>query len=177
MVSLLYAFAKFIDEYEITAFLYPPLAALVIMFYTGIFGNGIRQGVKQYSICGPTAFEAGIILGVTGLLSVLIFPNFLRTDRPAYLTACKSNLKNIGTALEMYSTDHYGRYPTALSLLTPNYIKVIPTCAKAKKMTYEFTSREKPDCYTMYCSGKYHTEITNTPNYPQYDAINGLIEP
>jgi len=42
------------------------------------------------------------------------------------LTAMKSNLKNIGTALEMYSSDHKGRYPEKLDYLTPDYLKTLP---------------------------------------------------
>ena len=42
---------------------------------------------------------------------------------------------------------------------------------------YIYTSRTKPDVFTVYCKGSYHTTINNTPNYPQYDSIQGLIEP
>lgn len=42
------------------------------------------------------------------------------------MTTLHSNLKNIGTALEMYSTDHKGLYPKKLDELTPDYLKQIP---------------------------------------------------
>src|SRR5207253_10538548 len=42
--------------------------------------------------------------------------NVLRYSRTkTQARACMSNLKNIGTALEMYSTDNSGRFPTALA--------------------------------------------------------------
>lgn len=42
-------------------------------------------------------------------------PNLVRVHCGAGsgMTACFNNLKNFGTALEMYSTDHGGRYPSS----------------------------------------------------------------
>jgi hypothetical protein len=51
-------------------------------------------------------------------------------------SACKSNLKNIGTALEMYSSDHGGEYPPSLATLSPEYLKRIPECPLAGQDTY-----------------------------------------
>src|SRR5687768_4989061 len=51
-------------------------------------------------------------------------------------TNCRSNLKNIGPALEMYAADWNGKYPTSMSQLTPNYLKTIPECYAVDKMTY-----------------------------------------
>lgn len=97
------------------------------------------------------------------------------------LTSCKSNLKNMGTALEMYSTDWSGRYPTpgSLLLITPNYLKTVPTCPKAGIETYTMTyrSHSAPDAYTIYCHGFNHVDASITrANYPQYTAGQGLIE-
>ncbi len=53
---------------------------------------------------------------------------------------CLSNLKDVGTAMEMYSTDYAGRYPMVpgsrqftdqlvpLAQLKPGYLKAVPTC-------------------------------------------------
>jgi uncharacterized protein YfbU (UPF0304 family) len=88
------------------------------------------------------------------------------------LTACKSNQKNIGTALEMYFTDHQERYPSALSALTPNYLRVIPICASAKKDTYSGAFVSTDSHYTVYCAGSHHFN----PNFPQYNSTEGLVE-
>jgi len=93
------------------------------------------------------------------------------------LTACKSNLKNIGTALEMYSTDFEGRYPTSSLLLTPRYLKTIPTCPTVGSVTYVFTMASKPDAYTVVCAGTNHSGAgVREANYPQYTSELGLIE-
>lgn len=123
------------------------------------------------------AAKSTAVMLVLLFLYTLIAPNFYGSRNCGYLTACKSNLKNIGTALEMYSTDNFGRYPPRLDYVTPNYVKVIPTCYYAGKMTYEYIYRTDPDCYTTYCKGPYHENITGQANYPQYDSINGLLEP
>lgn len=93
------------------------------------------------------------------------------------LTACKSNLKNIGTALEMYSTDHGGRFPTSLAQLTPNYLKVIPTCPNAGRDTYSagYRSSIDPDDYMVCCSGDNHRGQGLQANQPSYSATSGLI--
>lgn len=52
------------------------------------------------------------------------------------LHTCCTNLKNIGTALETYSTDHAGRYPGNGKWQTENisltkldrYLTKVPTC-------------------------------------------------
>jgi prepilin-type N-terminal cleavage/methylation domain-containing protein len=126
---------------------------------------------------GFTLIELMIVIAIIAILAAILVPNFLRARAQGQLTACKSNLKNIGTALEMYSTDSYGRYPTSIDMITPNYVKVIPTCASAGTNSYVYTFTSVPDCYTTICTGAFHTTITNYSNYPQYDSIQGLMEP
>ena len=102
------------------------------------------------------------------------------------LTGCKSNLKNIGTALEMYSTDYSGHYPRNLAMLTPNYLKTIPECpgVHGNSLGYfadfgpkaGYNSRGYRDYYIVECNGEGHPDEGVTRNYPQYDAISGLIE-
>lgn len=115
-----------------------------------------------------------------------ILPNFIRARPQARLSGCKPNLKNIGTAMEMYSTDWSGHYPTSLSLLTPKYLKTIPDCPAVGRATYDLITGKNvgyntvnggfDDYYLVYCNGENHTSIGITGNYPQYDGIAGLIE-
>lgn len=101
------------------------------------------------------------------------------------MTACKSNLKNIGTALEMYSTDNAGKYPTALEKVVPKYLKSLPACVAAGEVTYKAAfgpnaprNEEKryADYYFIQCSGDYHDDVGMERDYPQYNGIQGLIE-
>ncbi|MDO5296826.1 MAG: hypothetical protein Q4F00_09360 [bacterium] len=96
------------------------------------------------------------------------------------VTGCKNNLKNIGTALEMYSCDHAGRYPERLSALTQGqnggYLKHIPTCPAAGKGTYVYTKNADPDVFTLYCSGSNHKDQGYAENSPGFDSLQGIIE-
>jgi hypothetical protein len=91
------------------------------------------------------------------------------------LTWYKSNLKNLATALEMYSTDNAGHYPASLSQVTPNYLKFIPQCPAAGKVTYRYARAEHPEAYTVWCGGCWlHYSGIDAPDYPQYRSSEGL---
>lgn len=91
------------------------------------------------------------------------------------MTACKSNLKNLGVALEMYSTDNLGDYPLSSSQLTPRYLKTIPTCPTVGSVTYVMSLA--PKGYTIVCGGKQHEGAgIREADYPQYTSVTGLIE-
>lgn len=109
------------------------------------------------------------------LLSGILAPNFLRARASGVLTGCKSNLKNIGTAMEMYSSDNKGRYPRNLAAITPNYLRTIPTCSSSGTISYRYVSTTAPDIYTVWCHGDYHTPMSRI-NMPEYDSIEGLRE-
>ncbi|MDQ7825763.1 MAG: ankyrin repeat domain-containing protein [Candidatus Eremiobacteraeota bacterium] len=105
-------------------------------------------------------------------------PQFSAMREMGQATGCKSNLKNIGTALEMYSTDNEGRYPRSIKEVTPNYLRQLPTCPAAKKDTYSSTYRvkTKPDEYLLFCKGEYHRKAGSKKDHPQYSSKEGLIE-
>ncbi|GEM_PF-926638 len=118
-----------------------------------------------------------LLIFVVGIFSVFVNSFSGRHNRSwGQLTACKSNLKNMGTALEMYSTDNQGKYPHALSQITPNYLKTLPTCPSAGVSTYAYTFSVKPDSYTIFCSGNYHSVNGLATDYPEYDAYQGLMD-
>ena len=124
-----------------------------------------------------------LAIGVAIVL-VSVTPNFIRCRCQSPLTACKSNLKHIGTALEMYSTDH-SSYPNQLAELTPNYLKAVPTCPSGKSYGAEISGEE----YLVYCSGgwhgktllsdthssKSHTHSKTAPGSPAYSSHEGLL--
>lgn len=115
------------------------------------------------------------------ILAAIILPNFVRARPGGSATSCKSNLKNLGTGLEMYSTDWEGTYPKNLAILTPEYLKTLPTCPSAGSVTYGYTTGHTGynttgyiDYYLIWCDGANHTSIGLERNFPRYDAIRGL---
>lgn len=107
-------------------------------------------------------------------------PNF-RRPKPQPLYPCRSNLKNLATALEMYASDNQGHYPDRLELLVSGkYLKTIPTCPAVKRMTYtDYQVSRQPDNFTVSCVGDNHVEgyHKSAPNFPRYNAMEGLVEP
>jgi prepilin-type N-terminal cleavage/methylation domain-containing protein len=126
---------------------------------------------------GFTLIELMIVIAIIAILAAILVPNFIRARAQGQLTACKSNLKNIGTAMEMYSTDNGGRFPTVSGSLTPNYLKIIPTCPSIGAATYTggFASASSPDAYTIVCNGSNHSGVSQSANYPQYTSTQGLV--
>lgn len=112
-----------------------------------------------------------------------IYANCRPTRCTGTLTACKSNCKNIATALEMYSSDNGGNYPATLNELIPgNYLTKIPTCPAAGSMTYQDYQRSQtPDSFSFSCVGNNHARAytgfsTSSTNFPQYSAESGLLD-
>ena len=118
----------------------------------------------------------GTALGVFVLGVLILLPNFLKPKAMTQLTACKSNCKNIATALEMYACDNRGRYPVDCSLLRV-YLKTVPTCPVAGKDTYSETYQwhSMPDRFTFHCQGSHHSKVT-PENYPKYSSEMGLTD-
>jgi hypothetical protein len=116
-------------------------------------------------------------------LSCTLVPNFLKARTRGQLTACKSNCKNLATALEMYASDNSGYYPDRLEVLTTgNYLKMIPTCPAAGRMTYtNYEVSHKPQLFSFACCGNNHKRgyagfAGSSENYPRYHAEKGLID-
>jgi competence protein ComGC len=134
---------------------------------------------------------AGIL---SALIIIILVPNYLRAKTCGQYTYCQSNLKTIATALETYSLDHDGEYPSNMEDLVPAYIPEIPSCpvGDGLKLGYVVFIRttggntyipsyqvyndtlSKEFRYTYYCSGENHKVFTD-PNFPQYNSENGLI--
>lgn len=122
--------------------------------------------------------SAGMIGAGAAMTLPILIPNFMRARGQGQLTACKSNEKNIATALEMYASDNVGRYPTDLKpLITGNYLRMIPTCPAAGKDTYTETYQVQntPDLFSFYCRGNHHGTLA-PENHPAYNAEMGLVE-
>lgn len=127
---------------------------------------------------GFTLIELMIVIAIIAILAAILIPNFVRARAMGQVTACKSNLKNIATALEAYSVDSAGHYPTALASITPNYLKSLPVCPAANSDTYSggYNQTFNPDTYEFYCEGGVHSGVSITGNYPAWDSGRGLIE-
>lgn len=129
-----------------------------------------------------------VLLHVLALLSGFVGPSLIlassiRCHCGGQLTACKSNCKNIATALEMYASDNHGHYPRKLQQLTVgNYLRQLPTCPTAREMTYtNYHVSQNPDGFRFACVGENHARAYTgyaapSHGFPRYDAEFGLID-
>ena len=136
---------------------------------------------KTSSFGRSLAHISFFFLGFFGSVSAL--PDFLPPRAQGQLTACKSNCKNLATALEMYSSDNKGLYPINLDpLVTGNYLRTIPTCPTVGRVTYtDYMSFKKHTSFRFSCVGNNHAKAYSGlsgrfDNFPSYDAENGLLD-
>ncbi len=144
-------------------------------------------GSEEY-VAKPDRTTAGWFFLVTALLAVaalawVLMPRVKKDHFHGPLTACKSNLKNIATALEMYASDNAGNYPHSLDkLIEPDYLKRIPTCPAAGKMTYlDYQVSTEPDSFSFSCCGDNHKGAytgfeADSTGFPKYHAELGLVD-
>lgn len=73
-------------------------------------------------ISGFTLIELLVVIAIIAILAAILFPVFAQTKGKANQTACISNLKQLGEALQMYAQDSEGKLPSdvmAYDIKTP----------------------------------------------------------
>ncbi len=62
---------------------------------------------------GFTLIELLVVIAIIAILAAILFPVFAQAREAARSASCKSNLKQLGTALMMYAQDYDEQYPFA----------------------------------------------------------------
>ena len=80
-----------------------------------------RGVTQQTEFSGFTLVELLVVIGVIAIVAALLLPVFSRAKAQAQSVKCKSNLHQIGLALQMYLSD-FRRYPVGWDIpLTVSY--------------------------------------------------------
>ena len=125
-----------------------------------------------------------ILFGVM-LVASIIIPSFVRTpDSARNLVLCEVNLNNIGMALEMYATEHEGKYPESLGELSPDYLTEIPQCPSYFQGSYHLqigpnnlgNVKKEDNYFLLSCVGSNHLEVLSYKDYPKFNRDAGVMK-
>ena len=139
---------------------------------------GYQEKQNDEKISGNWWWIIWVFLLIAVGAGVYFVPNYLRLRVATEFNKCASNCKVIGEAMEMYAAKHNKNYPQSLTMLTPDYLQTIPTCAKSgTNQGYINSYRVSDDfkAYTFYCLGKNHFGVGISENLPQYNSREGMV--
>lgn len=127
---------------------------------------------------GFTLIELLTVIFIIATLASMIIPHLRRAVFKAHYTGCISNLRNIASALEQYRNEK-ASYPDTLSVMTPDFLKTIPTCPSAGTDTYSpgYTLNDSKDSYTLACKGQNHSALGYKQDQPFYSHQYGGLKP
>lgn len=133
--------------------------------------------VRRHRKRGFTLIELLTIIFIIGVLAAIAIPHLRRAVMKTDAVACKSNLRNIATAITVYANDNNSQYPDLLEKITPQYMKSIPSCPGVGTDTYSPGYEVEGDykSYTLYCRGKNHSDYGYGTDEPYYTSADGLF--
>lgn len=96
-------------------------------------------------------------------------------DRPRLeLRICEANLRSLSLAVEEWSVQHAGAYPTsALEVVTPKFLREMPRCPAGGRYRYR---SEPAGSYRIWCDGNRHQAAGVPTGYPALTPVLGVIE-
>jgi len=125
---------------------------------------------------GLTLLELLTVVFIISTLATIMIPTVKRAMYKAQLTGCMTNVRNMATALQIYSVDYDSHYPSQLNMLLPKYLKSVPACPSADIDTYTtgYTISADNQNFTLACKGNYHIVLGLGVDEPYYDLHTGL---
>lgn len=117
---------------------------------------------------GFTLQELFVVIAIVAVLAALLLPALSVAKAHAHSTACKNNLRQIGTALKMYVDEHQSRYPYYLGPSGPAYGDATGCAGQAAGLVY-WSSKLFPYYPVNWTNAGYHCPgykgITTGPYY------------
>jgi len=133
---------------------------------------------------GFTLIELLVVIAIIAILAAILFPVFAQARESARMTACLSNMKQIGTAFMMYTQDYDERLPGARFLL-PSGVENTPACdtngTADAQMDYTWRSATMPyvKSYDVYsCPSNPNNKLTMEDadkKFKRSYATNGVV--
>lgn len=74
--------------------------------------GGENTHLRKNKSTGFTLIELLVVIAIIAILAAILFPVFAKARENANKSACASNLKQFGTAFQMYANDYEDRLPS-----------------------------------------------------------------
>ena len=71
-----------------------------------------RRHVQHNTRCGFTLIEVLLVLAILGVIAAMVVPQLLGRQKKANIDATRLSITGLEQALDLYSVDHSGEYPT-----------------------------------------------------------------
>ncbi len=131
---------------------------------------------------GFTLIELLVVIAIIAILAAILFPVFAKARQAARASSCQNNLKQIGTALNMYSQDYEETYPTnkrvssdtaftpqALTHANPSNPPANASVNFVDGLSIYIAKNPKADVASVWkCPAVGAFGITNSPTLPGY---------
>jgi prepilin-type N-terminal cleavage/methylation domain-containing protein/prepilin-type processing-associated H-X9-DG protein len=87
---------------------------------------------------GFTLIELLVVIAIIAILAAILFPVFARAREAARSASCRSNLKQLGTAFQMYSQDYDGMAVSVGLTMPPSELRAGATRADWADHVYPY---------------------------------------
>jgi prepilin-type N-terminal cleavage/methylation domain-containing protein/prepilin-type processing-associated H-X9-DG protein len=136
-----------------------------------------RRLTSRLRAAGFTLIELLVVVAVIAILAGLLFPVFAQAREKGRQTYCLSNLRQMGTAMMLYTEDHDGFYPPAIGRDGRRPIQVDDTW-----MRFLEPYLKSPGVFIDPSSGAPQEPLRNYGYAPSiramgYDAISLIVDP
>jgi len=124
-------------------------------------------------------------INIIAILASVLTPNMTKGKERAKLTACKSNLRLIGIAAEMYANDNNQLFfplkdieediDESIVYVQQGYLKTVPHCPSNPTLYYVASGRYDGKNFHVYCRGG-HPYFDLPAGQPRWDNERGGIK-